>query len=56
MSKEIGRLLMSGVLMGMAGYLYHLGFGAPDLGVTMGATNVASAIISANLVYWLKPG
>lgn len=52
---EIGKIIVSIVLLGLVGFLYSLGFSAAEVALKLGATNTASLIIGAELVYWLKP-
>ena len=56
MIREIGRIVVSLVLIGLAGFLYWLGFGSAEVALKLGATNIASVILTAITLYWLKPG
>jgi len=56
MTQEIGRILVSLALLAIGAFLYWLGFGSADVALKLGATNLATAIITGNMAYWLKPG
>lgn len=53
--REIGRILVSLLLVVLAGFLYWLGFGSADIALKLGATNVATMILTGVIAYWLKP-
>jgi len=55
MVNEIGRIIISLVLLGLAGLLYWLGFRSVEAALQLGATNAASVIIGGEITYWLKP-
>ncbi len=55
MIREIGRIVISLVLLGIVGLLYWLGFNSAEVALKLGATNLASVIIGAEITYWLKP-
>ena len=55
MLQEIARILVSLVLIVLAGFLYWCGFHSTDPDFKLGASNIATAIIFANLTYWLRP-
>jgi hypothetical protein len=55
MLQEIARVLVSLVLIVLAGFLYWCGFHSIDADFKLGASNIATAIIVANLTYWLRP-
>jgi hypothetical protein len=55
MLQEIARVLVSLVLLVLAGFLYWCGFHSADVDFKLGASNIATAIIFANLTYWLRP-
>lgn len=56
MIREIGRIIVSLFLLAVGAFLYWLGFGSVDIALKLGATNAATAIFTANIAYWLKPG
>jgi len=55
MLQEILRVLVSLVLIVLAGFLYWCGFHSIDADFKLGATNIASVILTANVTYWLRP-
>jgi hypothetical protein len=55
MLDAICRLLVSFVLLVLAGFLYWCGFHSIDTDFKLGASNIATAIIVANIGYWLRP-
>jgi len=55
MLQELARVLISLVLIVLAGFLYWCGFHSIDADFKLGASNIATAIIVANLGYWLRP-
>lgn len=55
MLTEICRLVVSVLLIVVAGFLYWCGFDAADEAVKIGATNIASVILTATVTYWLRP-
>lgn len=55
MVREIGRILVSALLLALCGFLYWVGIKAPEVATTLEMTNVASAIVGGLLTYWLKP-
>lgn len=55
MLDAICRLVVSVLLIVLAGFLYWSGFHSADEAVKLGATNVASVILTANVTYWLRP-
>lgn len=56
MVREIGRIIISLCLLALAGFLFYLGFKLPEPAQALGIGAVAGGIVSALLVYWLKPG
>jgi len=52
--REIARLAVSALLICLAGFLYWCGLTHPEEALQLGATNVASLIVGANIAYWLK--
>jgi len=54
--REIGRILISLCLIGLATCLLYLGFNMPDPAQGLGISSIAGAIIGSLLTYWLKPG
>lgn len=54
--REIGRILISLLLLGLVGFLYWMGFQSVEAALKLGMTNLASVILGAELTYWLKPG
>ncbi|MFA5186384.1 MAG: hypothetical protein WC551_07915 [Patescibacteria group bacterium] len=52
--REIARLTISALLICLAGFLYWCGLTHPQEALQLGATNLASVIVGANLAYWLK--
>ena len=55
MIDEICRLVVSLLLIVLVGFLYWCGFHSADAEFKLGATNVASVILTANVTYWLRP-
>ena len=55
MIEELGRILISVLLLGFAGYLFFAGFKAPEVSTALGAGAMAGTIIGAIVMYWLKP-
>ena len=55
MLDAICRLVVSVLLIVLAGFLYWCGFHSMDAEFKLGATNVASVILTANVSYWLRP-
>lgn len=55
MIREIGRILVSLLLLVLVGFLYWMGFGSVEAALKLGMTNLASVILGAELTYWLKP-
>ena len=53
--REIGRILISLVLLGLTVVLYYWGFSAPDVALKVGMTNTASVILGALIAYWFPP-
>lgn len=55
MIDAICRLLVSLLLIVVAGFLYWCAFHTTDVDVKVGASNIATAIFMGNLTYWLRP-
>ena len=53
--REIGRILISLCLLGLAAFLFYFGFNMPEPAQALGVGSIAGAIIGALLTYWLKP-
>jgi hypothetical protein len=53
--KEIGRILVSVILLALAGFLFYCGVNFPEPAQALGAVAVGGTIIGAILTYWLKP-
>lgn len=53
--KEIGRILVSLGLLGLAAFLFYCGVNFPEPAQALGAGAVGGTIIGAILTYWLKP-
>lgn len=56
MTTEIGRIIISLCLLGLAGFLFSWGITAPEAAQAVGCSGIGGAIIGALLTYWLKPG
>jgi hypothetical protein len=56
MTREIGRIVISILLLGLAGFLLYLGFSMPEPAQALGVGAISGAIIGAEIAYWLKPG
>ena len=54
-SRQVGRLIISLVLIGLIVLLYYWSFIAPDVALKVGMTNTATVILMALLHYWLAP-
>lgn len=55
MLDAICRLVVSVLLIVLAGFLYWCGFHSTDAEFKLGASNLATAILVANIGYWLRP-
>lgn len=55
MARELGRILISVILLAIATYLFYEGCKSPSREMAVALTDVASGIITGNLVYWLAP-
>lgn len=55
MIREIGRIVVSVILLGIVAFLYCLGFTATETALQLGVTNLASVIVGAEITYWFKP-
>jgi len=53
-AQEIGRILVSLVLLIIAGFLFYFGFKFPEPAQALGAGAMAGTIIGAEITYWLK--
>lgn len=56
MASEIGRILVSLILLALAGFLFYLGFTMPEPAGALGVGAIGGTIIGAEIAYWLKPG
>jgi len=55
MTTEICRLVVSVLLIVVAGFLYWSAFGSADADTKLAASNIATAIFMGCLTYWLRP-
>jgi hypothetical protein len=55
MIDEICRLVISVLLVVVAGFLYWCAFHYTEVDTKIAASNIATAIFMANLTYWLRP-
>jgi hypothetical protein len=54
-AQEIGRILISLMLLVMAGFLFWCSMRTSDIGTAKGMGDTAGVIIGGNLTYWLAP-
>lgn len=53
--REIGRILVSLLLLVLAGFLFYFGLQSAQAAQALGIGAVGGSIVSAVLMYWLKP-
>ncbi len=56
MTREIGRIVISVLLLGFAGFLFYFAFTIPEPAAAAGAGTLGGTIVGAEITYWLKPG
>jgi divalent metal cation (Fe/Co/Zn/Cd) transporter len=55
MLEAISRLVVSVLLIVVAGFLYWCAFHYTEVDTKIAASNIATAIFMGNLTYWLRP-